>query len=172
MDGVSRFPNFPIEKYEISEALGQGAFGIVNSYTILHKEDTLPDKVAVKIFGKKYASSFHREKNIMEALMANNHPNIVKYYGICQLPRRGQQGLVYEVFDVDLMEYMMEKEEAGEVPLPNLETKNILYQIAKALEHMKEVKTVHRDVKPENVLLKLSKNGLNKVYVEWLLVIE
>ena len=96
----------------------------------------------------------------------------MKYYGICQLPRRGQQGLVYEVFDVDLMEYMMEKEEAGEVPLPNLETKNILYQIAKALEHMKEVKTVHRDVKPENVLLKLSKNGLNKVYVEWLLVIE
>ena len=150
-------PKFPIDKYKISEPLGQGAFGNVISYTLHQTDDTLPDIVAMKIFQPRNVSNFYKEKDIMEALMANHHPNIVRCFGICQLARR-QHALVYEVFDIDLMEYMLKKD----TYISNLETKNILYPIANALEHMKKVKTVHRDVKPENVLLKLS-DGETKV---------
>ena len=90
------FTRFPIEKYKISEPLGQGGFGSVISYIIMQKEDPLPDIVAMKIFQQKHASNLHREKDIMEAITVNRHPNIVKYFGMCQLPR-GQQALVYYV---------------------------------------------------------------------------
>ena len=89
------FTRFPIEKYKISEPLGQGGFGSVISYIIMQKEDPLPDIVAVKIFQQKHASNLHREKDIMEALAVNRHPNIVKYFGICQA--LGQQPLVQGV---------------------------------------------------------------------------
>ena len=87
------FTRFPIEKYKISEPLGQGGFGSVISYTILQKEDSLPEVVAVKIFQQKHESNLHKEKDIMEALAVNRHPNIVKYFGKCQA--LGQQALVY-----------------------------------------------------------------------------
>ena len=152
------FTRFPIEKYNVSKFLGQGGFGNVLSYTILQKEDSLPDVVAVKIFQQKHASNLHKEKDIMEALAVNRHPNIVKYFGMCQLPR-GQEALVYEVFDIDLMEFMMKKNTS----IHNGESRNILHQIAKALQHMRNVKTVHRDVKPENVLLKFAETDRIKV---------
>ena len=151
------FTRFPIEKYKISEPLGQGGFGSVISYIIMQKEDPLPDIVAVKIFQQKHASNLHREKDIMEALAVNRHPNIVKYFGICQA--LGQQALVYEVFDIDLMEFMMKKNAS----IHNVESRNILHQIAKALQHMRNVKTVHRDIKPQNALLKFSKTREIKV---------
>ena len=151
------FTRFPIEKYNVSKFLGQGGFGNVLSYTILQKEDSLPDVVAVKIFQQKHESNLHKEKDIMEALAVNRHPNIVKYFGMCQA--LGQQALVYEVFDIDLMEFMMKKNAS----IHNVECRNILHQIAKALQHMRNVKTVHRDVKPENVLLNFAETDRTKV---------
>ena len=155
MEGISS--RFPIEKYKISKMLGQGGFGYVISFTILQKEDSLPDVVAVKIFQQEHESNLHKEKDIMEALTVSRHPNIVKYFGICIALE--QPALVYEIYDDDLMKFMTKKDTS----IHNVDCRNILHQIAKALQHMRNVKTVHRDVKPDNVLLKFAEPGRIKV---------
>ena len=156
MDRV--LPKFPIEKYAVSDPLGDGTYGNVFSYKIRKGDSTLPDKVAVKVFQPKHASSFFREKENIEAVMVNDHPNIVKCLGICQ-PLVGKHALVFEVFDCDLMDYMCREGTA----CSNAKSRNILYQIAKALEHMHRVKRVHRDVKPDNVLVKVLEDDQMKV---------
>ena len=156
MDHV--LPQFPIEKYQMSELIGQGGQGSVISYKICRQESTLPNEVAVKVFQPKHEGSFIKEKENIEAVMVNDHPNIVKCLGICQ-PTGDKQALVFEVFDCDLMDYMCNKGTA----CSNAKSRNILYQIAKALEHMHRVKHVHRDVKPDNVLVKVLEDDQMKV---------
>ena len=151
-------PRFPIEKYQISEVLGHGAYGIVNLYRLqlpYYNEDweysrtntKLPKEVAVKVFGHKYESTYNRENENMKIAM--NHPNIVWCYGFCELKRPGLQGLVMEAFDSDLMQYV-------EIPQTLQKTRDILRQIASALRHLRRKNLVHRDVKPENILVRVT----------------
>ena len=70
-------------------------------------------------------------------------------------------GLVMELFDTDLMQYYSEQQLT---PLWSLsEAKLILGQVANGLKHLKELKIVHRDVKPENILVKTDENGMINV---------
>ena len=154
-------PRFPIEKYQISDVLGQGAYGIVNLYVLRSPKPKLPNEVAVKWIGNKYESTYNRENENIKIAM--NHPNIVKCYGVCELNRPGLgQGLVMEVFDCDLMQYM-------KIPLTLQETRVILSQIASALQHLRRQNLVHRDVKPENILVRVTEDRGIEVSAELLI---
>ena len=141
--------NFAIENYRPSRPLGQGAYGTVLLYELQLPNDTLPAKVAVKVFQSREVAS--REWANMERLVASSPPNIVKCYGLCQL-EDGQQGLVMETFDSDIQQFITE-------PCALPKAKEILRQIARGLKHLHQENLVHRDVKPDNVLVRVTERG-------------
>ena len=145
--------NFVLENYRPSRPLGQGAYGTVLLYELQQPHDALPDKVAVKVFQSREVAS--REWENMERLVASSPPNIVKCYGLCQI-EEGRQGLVMEVFDSDIQQFI---DEPCNIP----KAKEILRQIARGLRHLHRENLVHRDVKPDNVLVRVTERGRMRV---------
>ena len=115
---------------------------------------TLPNKVAVKMFMSSQLDTFSKELVNMVTIGENSCPNIVQFFGSCTL-QGGKQGLVMELFDINLMECITP-------PCFLTEGQSILRQIANGFRHLKELKVVHRDVKPDNILVKID-NGMIKV---------
>ena len=148
---------FPIEEYTLSELLGSGAYGAVMLYTKSESSDSvgLPEKVAVKVFEPRQTASLSRE---IDNFRMVDHPNIVKMFGTCQLDR-GRLGLVMEVFeDGDLSHYVDSPHAKIIRPCDISAAMPILLQLARALKYLREVEIVHRDVKPENILIRRLSN--------------
>ncbi|RKP37182.1 kinase-like domain-containing protein, partial [Dimargaris cristalligena] len=138
-------------KYQITERiLGTGTFAQVK----LAICKTTGQRLAAKIidrqrFGsisvKQRGTDFVQEINIMQSI---THPNIVQVTDVIRTPK-----YLYIFMPLltggDLFEYIMHQER-----LPEAEAKFICFQILHALKYLHERNISHRDVKPENVLLK------------------
>jgi serine/threonine-protein kinase len=133
-------------RYEITELIGVG--GMSNVYRAV---DVLDGKiVAVKILREEFQSNeefLRRFKNESKAISVLSHPNIIKVYDVSFSER--MPAIVMEYVDgVTLKEYI---EQQGV-----LSWKEAIYfavQILRALQHAHDKGIVHRDVKPQNVML-------------------
>ena len=89
-----------------------------------------------------------RFKNESKAISLLNHPNIVKVYDVSV--NDDLQYIVMEYVDgMTLREYLNQR--GGK--LTNRETVHFISQILKALEHAHANGVVHRDIKPQNIML-------------------
>ena len=89
-----------------------------------------------------------RFKNESKAISLLNHPNIVKVYDVSV--NDDLQYIVMEYVDgMTLREYLNQR--GGR--LTNRETVHFISQILKALEHAHANGVVHRDIKPQNIML-------------------
>lgn len=155
---TSNMDTFPIQHYDMSRLLGNGAYGAVVLYTKSEfrlSPDSLPKEVAVKVFEPRQTASL--EKEIVNYRRVD-HPNIVKLFGTCQLDR-GRRGLVMEVFEDDLYHYVDSPDSEITRPCGVLPAMPILLQLARALKYLREIGIVHRDVKPENILVRKTEGG-------------
>ncbi|MGZ0174451.1 MAG: serine/threonine-protein kinase, partial [Planctomycetales bacterium] len=135
-----------IGRYRLGEILGEGAFGRV----YLAVDEELERQVAVKVpTAKRLRDTEHANEYLAEArtVASLNHPNIVPVHDV----GRTAEGAIYVVSKFiegrtlgDLMKQ--------DCPGPE-QTANLLATIALALHHAHERRLVHRDVKPENILL-------------------
>ncbi len=133
-------------RYEIHELIGIG--GMANVYRCT---DTLDDReVAIKILKDEFLNNeefIRRFKNESKAIAMLSHPNIVKVYDVSF----GDiiQYIVMEYIDgITLKEYI---ERQGVI-----EWKDALHlttQVLRALQHAHESGIVHRDIKPQNIML-------------------
>jgi serine/threonine protein kinase/pSer/pThr/pTyr-binding forkhead associated (FHA) protein len=140
-----------IENYRIEAMLGQGGMAAVYDVTDLK----LDRHVAMKIMHQHLASqrSF-REMFVREAQNASrlDHPNIIKVYGF---NITGEY--LYIVMELikggNLRRYVKRLAETGQfIDYP--EAAEIVRQIAAAMAYAHERGMVHRDLKPDNVMLK------------------
>ena len=89
-----------------------------------------------------------RFKNESKAISLLNHPNIVKVYDVSV--SENLQYIVMEYVDgMTLREYLNER--GGK--LTSRETVHFISQILKALDHAHRNGVVHRDIKPQNIML-------------------
>ena len=73
--------------------------------------------------------------------------------------RQQQRGLVMEKFDSDLLQFLDGR------PCSVPKAKEILRQLARGLKHLHGANLVHRDVKPDNVLVRVAPGEREKVHV-------
>src|SRR5262249_24722813 len=101
-----------------------------------------------------YVDRFYREAKSGALL---NHPNIVRTLDVGQDRQTGKHYLVLEFVDGPSAHALLE----GRGTLPVGDGVHIALDVARALEHAHSRNIVHRDIKPDNILLTAS--GLAKL---------
>ena len=134
-------------RYLLEELVGEG--GMANVYRAMDLKEQRT--VAVKILKEECTESeemVRRFKNESKAISILNHPGIVKVYDVSVTDKI--QYMVMEYVDgVTLKEYLSLR--GG--PLTWKETLHFITQVLEALSHAHSKGVVHRDVKPQNIML-------------------
>lgn len=132
--------------YAVVGELGRGGMGAV----YLAHESGLDRNVAIKVLPPEMAHSpEHRERFRREARTAARltHPGIVPLHAFGE-----HEAMLYYVMGYVEGESLAERlERAG--PVPETEARAILVTLADALQYAHARGVVHRDVKPQNILL-------------------
>src|SRR6185369_9061814 len=140
-------------RYEIRSQLGAGGMGEV----YLAQDTTLDRKVALKILPPELAedkdrmSRFVREAKFASAL---NHPNIITIHEIGEID--GTHFITTEFIEGETLKTRLERES-----LSLKSTLEIALQVASALDAAHRAGIVHRDIKPDNVMVR--NDGIVKV---------
>ena len=133
-------------RYEIQELIGVGGMAMVyKAY------DSMDDKtVAIKILKDEFLGNeefIRRFKTETKAIAVLSHPNIVKVYDVSFGDMI--QYIVMEYIDgITLKEYIDQQK-----TLPWKEAVHFTVQILQALQHAHSKGVVHRDIKPQNIML-------------------
>ena len=138
-------PRIDVPGYELLGVLGEGA-----TSAVFKARDAGGKLVAVKVFrGVSNDEPDERERFLREARTAAalDHPNIVRVLGHGET----DQGIyiVMELVRGETMRARLGRTGA----LPVTLALHIARQIASALDYARLMQTVHRDVKPENIIL-------------------
>ncbi|MFR5864335.1 MAG: protein kinase domain-containing protein [Acutalibacteraceae bacterium] len=141
-------------RYKILEMLGVGGMAFV-----LKAEDLMMNRiVAIKILNDQYNGDEQAETrfiNESKAVAMLSHKNIVSVYDVAIYP--DMKYIVMEYLDgITLKEYLDKKG-----ALPWKEACIYIGQVLRALEHAHSKGVIHRDIKPQNIILQ--KNGEIKV---------
>lgn len=151
--------------FQVLRRLGQGGMGQV----YLAQQLSLQRKVALKIMKAELASnetSLKRFEAEALAVAQATHANIVQVYATGQ--QNGLHYIALEYVDgLNLREYLAKKGS------PSLQAiLSIMRQVAAALQRAGELGIVHRDIKPDNILLtrkgevKVADFGLSRILSE------
>lgn len=135
--------NSGIPGYKIKRLLGKGGMAAV----YLAIQESFGREVALKVLSpsqardEEFSKRFLREAQIVSRLV---HPNIVTVYDVG----------VYKGYHYLSMEYVPGKDlKQSYQSLSKLDAVRIVREVARALDYAAKLGYVHRDVKPENIML-------------------
>lgn len=140
--------------FKVIRKLGQGGMGEV----FLAHQISLDRDVALKTLAKHIAQNpnfverFYREARTMAKL---DHPNIVRGYAVGEVD--GIHHVAMELIDGKSMQDWLTKQ--GRLTVGD--TVHVAVRVADALQHAHDIKLIHRDIKPDNILV--TNKGIVKV---------
>jgi eukaryotic-like serine/threonine-protein kinase len=150
-----------IDHYRIDRLLGTGGMGIIYAATDLK----LDRPVAMKVMHDHLASHEQfRERFLQEARAAatlEHHPNIVRVLDFSPGPTRLY--IVMELITGGSVRDYLNRLGPGQQYLEHEEAIMLVRQTAEALDYAHQHGMIHRDVKPENILLKPAGGRPNRV---------
>ena len=140
-------------KYQVTKAIGQGAFA--NVYEAISRANP-EQKFAVKGFNKSVLDSQPREKqslwNEITILRQLDHPNLLRLHEVHET-----QNSLYLVSEIvtggELAQFMDQGKTLNEIDL-----RNVAIGLARGINKLAKMNLVHRDLKPNNVLLRKTSN--------------
>lgn len=133
-------------RYEIIEVLGKGGMGKV--YKALDKE--INEEVAIKFLKPEIAedkSIIERFRNELKLARRIAHKNVCKMYHLAKEEKTPYITMEY-VSGVSLKDFIQKKGR-----LPEDEAIDIAQQICRGLSEAHELGVVHRDLKPQNIMI-------------------
>ncbi len=142
--------------YRVLRKLGEGGMGSV--YLAYHEAGDR--HVALKVLSAEmagnqtYVDRFYREAKSGALL---NHPSIVRSLGAGQDPTTSRHYLVLEYVEGITAQALLEQ--SGKLAIGD--AVRIALDIARALEHAHSRNVIHRDIKPDNILL--TRSGVSKL---------
>lgn len=161
-----------MDQYEKIEKIGEGTYGKVYKA----KDKVSGDIVALKktrleMEEEGVPSTTLREVSLLRMLGQSNH--VVKLLTQEHTDENGKPVLylVFEYCDTDLKRWMDRNGKGPAYPLPQTQIKNLMYQLIKGLAHCHKHGVMHRDLKPQNLLvdnatmiLKIADLGLGRAF--------
>lgn len=164
----------PASNYEELGLIGNGAYGTVFKARDLRNDGQMValKKIRVRLSEEGVPMSTLREISTLRQLEKFEHPNIVRLLDICHGRRSENDNqlilmLVFEHVDQDLSAFL------EKCPPPGLDPsliRSIIYQIICGVDFLHTNRVVHRDLKPQNILVtsgglvKITDFGLARIY--------
>lgn len=144
-----------IDNYRKIEKIGEGTYGVVYKARHLQTREIVAlKKIRLENEEEGVPSTAIREISILKELM---HPNVVKLIEV--IISQSKLYLVFEFLDMDVKRYI------DQLPqneyLEEKALKSYTYQIVSALAFCHCRRIMHRDLKPQNLLI--GKNGIIKL---------
>jgi len=151
-----RFLSLDLEKYEIGEFLGKGAYGIViKAVDKLHRKD-----VAIKHISKIAQSAHGTSKIIRELFLLNSlqHSNILSLIDVSMVEKDLYVVTDFYEFDLHKITYANVKGTKSKASIIRKRSDYlyVLYQILDAVQYIHSIGVLHRDIKPANILVGLN----------------
>ena len=143
-----------IPGYKIMEVVGSGGMGTVYKA----RQISMDRIVAIKVLNERYsANTEFVERFIQEARAAGklNHPNVIHVHDISRA--NGRHYFSMEFIDGSSVKELLRTRKKFEIN----EALDVVLQASKALEFAHENRIVHRDIKPDNIML--TKDGIVKI---------
>ncbi|MBX7244724.1 MAG: serine/threonine protein kinase [Candidatus Sumerlaeaceae bacterium] len=151
---TTKMPDIIAGKYEVVELVGRGGMGTVFKAV----QQSLNRVVAIKMLSEELASDiefrarFQQEATVVARM---NHPNIVQVYDI--EPHGHTFCIIMEYVEGKSLQSLIDQK-AG---VSEQAVVSIGAQIARALDYAHAMKVIHRDVKPDNILV--TADGVAKI---------
>lgn len=160
MDSTSAKNN--VDRYKKIEKLGEGTYGVVYKAKDQVTSETIAlKKIRLENEDEGVPSTAIREISLVKDCQ---HPNIVKLKDIVHNEQKLY--LIFEYLDYDLKKYL----EINGGPLSPPVVKSFLYQMLDGIAFCHSQRVLHRDLKPQNLLIdklgnvKLADFGLARAY--------
>jgi serine/threonine protein kinase len=138
-------------------ALGEewscGAFGSV------HVVDTPTGKIAVKRV-PELLGHINRELDTCTRLASDNHPNIVQLLGFWTENMTPDKRCLYLVMEFmpETLGNVLERLVLNKMRMKQCKMNAMMGQLASALDHLEQINLMHRDLKPDNILVNVDTN--------------
>ncbi|XP_069194832.1 cyclin-dependent kinase-like 4 isoform X2 [Procambarus clarkii] len=142
-----------MEKYEKLSKIGEGSYGAV--YKCRNRETG--SLVAIKKFFESEDDPLIKKIALREIRMLKqlHHPNLINLIEVFR--RKRKLHLVFEFCERTVLNEL----ESNPKGLPDEKVKSIIYQLVQAIGYCHKHNCIHRDVKPENILI--TKSGVVKL---------
>ncbi|KMZ61916.1 hypothetical protein ZOSMA_4G02060 [Zostera marina] len=142
-----------MEQYEKVEKIGEGTYGVVyKARDRLTNETIALKKIRLEQEDEGVPSTAIREISLLKEMQ---HHNIVRLQDVVHSENRLY--LVFEYLDLDLKKHMDSCPEISKSPLL---IKKYLYQILRGIAYCHSHRVLHRDLKPQNLLIDRRTNSL------------
>ncbi|EJF56482.1 hypothetical protein DICSQDRAFT_113101 [Dichomitus squalens LYAD-421 SS1] len=129
--------------------LGMGSHG-----TVVYKGSLQGRAVAVKRMLSDFVTLASREVNVLQE--SDDHPNVIRYY--YQEAHANFLYIALELCPASLADVIERPDQFRDIVVA-FEPKRALRQITAGLRHLHALKIIHRDIKPQNILISYAKKG-------------